>query len=182
LGRAHRLDELIDAAFALRLQPNLRFVLIGDGAQRTALEARVQGLGLQNVMFQPYQTRERLRESLRLPDIHIVSLDERLEGLIVPSKFVGVLAMGRPVLWIGAAYGEVGSLIRASGCGVTVPPGDAPALTQVLRELSDDHGSGGARLRTMARHAQALWSARFRRCDAFAAWAAAIECCARQER
>ncbi len=154
MGRVHRLDELIDAACALRSQPDLRFVLIGDGAQRAALEARVQGLRLHNVMFQPYQPRECLHESLSLPDIHIVSLDERLEGLIVPSKFVGVLAMGRPVLWIGAANGEVGSLIRASGCGVTIPPGDAPALTQALRELSDDHGSGGARLRTMAHQAQ----------------------------
>jgi len=174
MGRAHRLDELIDAACALRLQPSLRFLLIGDGAQRTALEARVQGLGLQNVMFQPYQPRERLRDSLSLPDIHIVSLDERLEGLIVPSKFVGVIAMGRPVIWIGAPDGEVGSLINASGCGVTVPTGDAAALAQTLRELSDDHARGGARLRTMAHHAQALSSARFRRRDALAAWAATI--------
>jgi glycosyltransferase involved in cell wall biosynthesis len=94
MGRAHRLDELIDAACALRLQPDLRFVLISDGAQRAALQGRVTVLGLKDVVFQPYQPRERLRESLSLPDIHIVSLDERLEGLIVPNKFVGVLAMG----------------------------------------------------------------------------------------
>jgi hypothetical protein len=85
--------------------------------------------------------------------MHIVSLDERLEGLILPSKFVGVLAMGRPVLWIGAADGEVGSLVRAFGCGVTVPSGDAVALTHVLRELSDDHANGGTRLRAMAQQA-----------------------------
>jgi colanic acid biosynthesis glycosyl transferase WcaI len=182
MGRAHRLNELIDAASALRSQPGLRFVLIGDGAQRAALEARVQGLGLKNVMFQPYQARERLRESLTLPDIHIVSLDERLEGLIVPSKFVGVLAMGRPVLWIGAADGEVGRLVRMSGCGVTVPSDDAAALTRVLRELSDDHASGGTRLRAMAQQAQALWHTRFRRRDALDAWAATIERCAGFER
>jgi colanic acid biosynthesis glycosyl transferase WcaI len=178
MGRAHRLDELIDAASALHSHPNLRFVLIGDGAQRGPLEARVQALGLKNVMFQPYQPRECLRESLRLPDIHIVSLDERLEGLIVPSKFVGVIAMGRPVLWIGAAEGEVGSLVRASGCGVSVLSGDAAALTQVLRELCDDHASGGTRLRAMAQQAQALWRIHFKRRDALDAWARTIEHCA----
>lgn len=182
MGRAHRLDELIDAASALRLQPSLRFVLIGDGAQRAALEARVRELRLQNVMFQPYQPREGLRESLSLPDIHMVSLDERLEGLIVPSKFVGAIAVGRPILWIGAADGEVGGLIRDSGCGVGVPAGDVAALTQALRELREDHASGGARLLTMARQAQALWRTRFRRSDALAAWAHTIERCARQER
>jgi glycosyltransferase involved in cell wall biosynthesis len=182
MGRAHRLDELIDAASALQSQPALRFVLIGDGAQRAALEARVQGMGLKNVMFQPYQPRERLRESLRLPDIHIVSLDERLEGLIVPSKFVGVLAMGRPVLWIGAADGEIGSLVRTSGCGICVPSSDAAALTQVLRELSDDHAGGGARLRVMAQQAQALWRERFKRRDALNAWGAMIKRCAAEKR
>jgi glycosyltransferase involved in cell wall biosynthesis len=180
MGRAHRLNELIDAAAALRTQSDLRFVLIGDGAQRIALEARVQSLGLQNVMFQPSQPRERLRESLNLPDIHIVSLDERLEGLIVPSKFVGVLGLGRPVLWIGAVNGEVGSLINAFGCGITVPAGDALALTRALLDLRADHSSGGARLRNMARQARALWSARFRRRDALAAWATTIERCARR--
>ena len=139
MGRAHRLDELIDAASALRSQPSLRFVLIGDGAQRAGLEARARSLGLQNVMFQPYQPREGLLESLSLPDIHIVSLDERLEGLIVPSKFVGAIAAGRPILWIGGADGEVGGLIKDSGCGVSVPAGDIAALTQALRELSEDH-------------------------------------------
>jgi colanic acid biosynthesis glycosyl transferase WcaI len=182
MGRVHRFDELIDAACALCSHPDLSFVLIGDGAQRAALEGRVQAMGLKNVMFQPYQPRERLRASLTLPDIHIVSLDERLEGLIVPSKFVGVLAMGRPVLWIGTADGEVGSLVRASGCGVTVPSGDAAALTQVLRELRDDHATGSARLRAMARQAQTLWSTRFRRRDALDAWSAAIAHCTRRER
>jgi glycosyltransferase involved in cell wall biosynthesis len=175
MGRAHRLEELIDAASALRSQPDLRFVLIGDGAQRRALEARVSDLGLQNVLFQPYQPRERLRETLTLPDIHVVSLDERLEGLVVPSKFVGVIAMGRPTLFIGAPDGEVGSLIRDSGCGLSVAPGDPAALSHALGELCADHASGAARLRIMGRQAQELWNTRFRRREALDAWTATIE-------
>lgn len=181
MGRAHRLESLIDAALALRSHLDLRFVLIGDGAQRAALEARVQRLGLKNVMFQPYQPRERLRESLSVPDIHIVSLDERLEGLIVPSKFVGVIAMGRPVLWIGAEDGEIGSLVHSSGCGVCVPPDDSNSLTRVLQELSDDHACGGARMRAMAHQARVLWRQRFQRRDALNAWRATIERCASEK-
>jgi colanic acid biosynthesis glycosyl transferase WcaI len=178
MGRAHRLDGLIDAALGLRSLTSLRFLMIGDGAQRAALEARARSLDLQNMMFQPYQPLERLRESLSLPDIQVVTLDERLEGLIVPSKFVGVLAMGRPVLWIGAAEGEVGRLVREFGCGVTVPPGDTVKLTRVLSDLSDDHARGGERLRAMAQAAQALWCGQFRRRAALDAWVAVIEGCA----
>ena len=180
MGRAHRLDVVIDAACALRSQPAPRFLMIGDGAQRSALEARARSLGLQNVMFQPYQPLEHLRESLTVPDIHIVTLDERLEGLMVPSKFVGVLALGRPVLWIGDSDGEVGRLVQEFGCGVTVSPPDATELARVLRELSEDHACGGARLRSMAVAAKALWSERFRRRDALDAWAAVIERCAQK--
>jgi colanic acid biosynthesis glycosyl transferase WcaI len=182
MGRAHRLDVVIDAACALRAQPALHFLMIGEGVQRTALEARARSLGLQNVTFQPYQPFEQLRESLTVPDIHIVTLDERLEGLMVPSKFVGVLAMGRPVLWIGAADGEVGRLVQESGCGVTVAPGDAIELARALRGLIDDRAHGGERLRSMAIAAKALWSDRFRRRNALAAWTGVIERCAREIR
>jgi colanic acid biosynthesis glycosyl transferase WcaI len=180
MGRAHRLDGIIDAANALRTEPGLRFLLIGDGAQRSSLEARVRNHGLQNVMFLPYQPLECLRESLLVPDIHIITLDERLEGLIVPSKFVGVLAIGRPVIWIGAADGELVTLVRESGCGVSVPPGDDAQLARVLRDLAEDHACGGARLHSMGHAATTLWSRRFRRRDALSAWAQVIEQCAQK--
>jgi glycosyltransferase involved in cell wall biosynthesis len=182
MGRAHPLDVIIDAACALRFQPTLHFLMVGDGVHRAELETRTRSLGLQNVTFQSYQPLERLRESLTLPNIHIVTLDDRLEGLMVPSKFVGVLAVGRPVLWIGAADGEVGRLVQEFGCGVIVAPRDAAALTRVVRELTDDYACGGARLRSMAMAAKALWSERFRRRDALDAWAAVIEKCGRDVR
>jgi colanic acid biosynthesis glycosyl transferase WcaI len=182
MGRAHRLDELVDSAEALRSQAGIRFLLIGDGAQRSSLETRVQSLGLTNVMFKPYQPRELLRQSLTLPDIHVASLDERLEGLIVPSKFVGIIAMGRPVLWIGKIDGEIGALVSKYGCGVVVTPGDTSRMTRVLVELRDDFAHGGARLREMAERATALWRERFKRQISLDAWASAIERCATRRR
>jgi len=177
MGRAHRLDELLEAAQALSAHRGMRFLFVGDGAQRPTLEARAKAQGLGNVMFQPYQARERLRDSLSLPDIHVVSLDEKLEGLIVPSKFVGILAVGRPVLWIGASGGEVGALIRESGCGVVVAPGDIATLCAVLESLRADHIAGGTRLRAMALQAQSLWSRKYRRRDALEAWEKLISHC-----
>src|SRR5450755_2147914 len=90
--------------------------------------------------------------------------------------------MSRPVLWIGAADDEMGSLVCTSGCGAPVPAAGAAALTQVLRELSGDHASGGTRLRAMTQQAQALWHTRFKRPDALDAWAATIERCADRQR
>jgi colanic acid biosynthesis glycosyl transferase WcaI len=175
MGRAHRLDEIVAAAAALRLQRQLRFIFIGDGPQRANLQKRVQALALENVSFHPYQPSERLYESLTLPDIHIVSLDERLEGLIVPSKFVGVIAVGRPVIFIGAADGEIGNLIRQSGCGVCVSSGDHANLVSTLRELHSDHTNGGVLLKDMTHSAERLWRTRFKRQTALDLWASTIE-------
>jgi colanic acid biosynthesis glycosyl transferase WcaI len=166
MGRAHQLGSLIEAATLLKDEPGIVFLLIGDGAQRAALERAAQERRLANVQFRPYQPRSALRSSLTLPDIHVVSLDERLEGLIVPSKFVGVIALGKPVLWLGAKGGEVGRLVLQSGAGMVVPAGDAAALAAVILAVAREP----ARLQSMEGNARSLWQSRFRRADALALW------------
>lgn len=171
MGRAHRLDVLIDVAARLRDVPDILFLLIGDGAQRSALESRARDLGLKNVRFRPYQPRERLRASLTVPDLHVVSLDERLEGLIVPSKFVGVIALGKPVLCLGNQSGELGTLVRDGGCGLAVDANDADAIAAALRVVARDRSAVAA----MAEAATTLWRTRFQRRRSLDAWRELVE-------
>ena len=96
------------------------------------------------------------RELLSEPAIQTVLLNGSLEGLIVAGKFVTALAMGRPLLWIGATNGESGGLIRAFGCGVIARPDSAAALAEVLHELRENCATGSTRLRTTALRAQTL--------------------------
>ena len=83
------------------------FVFIGGGAQRARLEREALKRGLTNFRMRPYQPKERLGETLGVGDVHLVSLDPALEGLIVPSKFYGIAAAGRPTIFIGAEHGEI---------------------------------------------------------------------------
>ena len=166
MGRAHRLDVLIDAAECLRDKPQIVFLLVGSGAQREALEAEVRKRNLSNVIFKPYQARENLRNSLTVADIHIVSLDSRLEGLIVPSKFVGVIAVGRPILCLGDSAGELGQLTRESGCGIVLAEDSPATLAAAIVALAADR----AEVARMGERARTLWQSRFRRSAAHAAW------------
>jgi hypothetical protein len=50
-------------------------------------------------------------------DVHLVSLNPKVEGLIVPTKFYGIAAAGRPTLFIGAPDGEIGRIINDTRCG-----------------------------------------------------------------
>lgn len=159
LGRAHDAETIIEA---MRLAPEIRFVFVGGGAQ---LE-RVRRAAGANVEFRPYAPREQLSESLSSVDVHLVSLQPSMEGLIVPSKFYGIIAVGRPVVFIGARDGEVARLIEEARCGFVIAPGDAAGLARVLRELAADRRM----VREMGERGRAMYEERFAPRHAFAAW------------
>ena len=107
LGRAHSWQPIFAVAEALSRRTDIRFLFIGGGVGMRELEAKVRSAQLDNVKFLGYQPREALALTLRVPDVHLISLKPALEGLIVPSKLYGVLAAGRPVIFVGRVDGEV---------------------------------------------------------------------------
>ncbi len=138
LGFAHDYATIHEAARLLRGDPEVVFLMIGGGSGMRELESRSAADGLRNLVFLPYQPRERLTDSLAAADVHLVTLRPKLEGLVVPSKLYGVMAVGRPVVFIGAAGGDVARTVERARCGVTVPPGDAERLVGELRRLRAD--------------------------------------------
>ncbi|MGH8705601.1 MAG: glycosyltransferase family 4 protein [Burkholderiales bacterium] len=138
LGRAHRFEALLAAGEHLRERRELRFLVIGDGPQKAAVEAEARTRGLANWSFLPLQPRERLAESLGAADVHLISLEPKVEGLIVPSKIYGVMAAGRPCIFVGAPDGEVAELLRRHECGIAVHPDDPVALVLAVEQLARD--------------------------------------------
>ncbi|MDQ3279832.1 MAG: glycosyltransferase family 4 protein [Acidobacteriota bacterium] len=159
LGRAHEFETILGAMRAL---PHVRFVFTGGGAQ---LEAVKRAAGA-NAEFRPYVAREQLSASLSAVDAHLVSLQPALEGLIVPSKFYGILAVARPAIFIGARDGELARIIEEHRCGVVVQPGDVEGLTRAIAQLASDPAAAAE----MGRRGRELYLARFAPQHAFAAW------------
>ena len=136
LGRAHEFATVLAAAERLRDEPRIAFLMIGGGKRFAELSAEVQARGLAGAFhFLPYQARTLLSYSLGAADAHWLSLDPRLEGLMVPSKFYGIAAAGKPIVVIGDPNGELAQLVQRNDCGVAIAPGDSEALTASLRQL-----------------------------------------------
>ncbi|WP_342240781.1 glycosyltransferase family 4 protein [Inquilinus sp. OTU3971] len=135
-GRAHEFDTILEAADRLRSRDDIRFLFIGDGHKRAAVESWVREKQLDNVQFQPLQPSERLSESLCAADVHLVSLLPPLEPCIIPSKFYGILAAGRPTLFIGDLAGEVPAALTTGQCGRFVAIGDSAGLAAHIGELA----------------------------------------------
>ena len=78
-----------------------------------------------------------LAYSLGVSDAHWLSLNPKLEGLIVPSKFYGIASAGKPIIVIADKDGELAGLVRQHACGVVVEPTDADALVRTLLHAVD---------------------------------------------
>jgi colanic acid biosynthesis glycosyl transferase WcaI len=167
LGQGHEFDTVIAAAERLRADDRMVFLFIGGGRKFDALVRCVRERNLAHrFRFLPYQDRASLRYSLGAADVHLISLKPELEGLVLPCKFYGIAAAGRPMIPITAADGDIARLVRRHDCGLVVEPGDGEGLAQGLDRLSRD----AAGVAAMGGRARAMLDAHFTRRRAFASW------------
>ena len=166
MGRVHEFSTLLDAAQRLVGETNIVFLFIGSGAQRASIENEARQRGLANIIFKPYQPRERLAQSLTVADIQVISLRPELEGLIVPSKFYGIAAAGRATLYIGDPSGEIPNILAAHRCGFSARVGDVEAVVRSIISLAHDHTA----CETMGRNARVVFDQCYTQKMAFDSW------------
>ncbi|MCP4344725.1 MAG: glycosyltransferase family 4 protein [Desulfobacterales bacterium] len=121
MGKGHRFETILDAAGSLVHEKKIHFVFIGGGAKKKEIEKFCKKHRLENCRIVPYQPREKLKLSLSAGDIHLISLDSRVQGLIVPSKLAGILAVGRPVIFVGDSHNSVARAVLRGECGFVIP-------------------------------------------------------------
>ena len=166
VGRAHEFETIINAAELLKGDPAIVFLFIGGGHSYRCVQAEARRRRLSNIVFKPYQPREGLPQSITLPDVHLVSLLPVLEGFIVPSKFYGAIAAGRPVVFIGSSNGELAREIAHLNCGATVEPKDAAALAYLLQRLHEQYEIAD----TMGKNARSAFEKYFDKAHALTKW------------
>jgi glycosyltransferase involved in cell wall biosynthesis len=171
-GVVHGFSELLEAAAELdRTDPDVLFAFVGGGPRTAEIRERVASQGLTNVEFHPYVEREELSSSLAAGDVHFLSLRPPHVGVAVPGKLYGILAAGRPLLFVGAAECESADTVRASGAGFALEPGQGAELARRIRALRDDPADVARR----GRLARAYFEAHHDREPVCEAWRALLE-------
>jgi colanic acid biosynthesis glycosyl transferase WcaI len=128
------IELIVDAAQELkRTNPNIHFILCGEGPQRASLETIATGFA--NIHFLPLQPADRFSELLATADIHLLPQRAEAADLVLPSKLAGMFASGRPV--IAMASEGTGLAHEIADAGLIVPPGDAPALAAGIRIFAE---------------------------------------------
>jgi colanic acid biosynthesis glycosyl transferase WcaI len=137
-GFSQGLEDFLEVAALLQEEEDFRFVLIGDGTQRQAIEERLEKLGLRNIVLLPFQPRERLPEILATADISLISLRSGLLDGSIPSKTFPLLASGRPILAAVDPGCGIWSLMEISGAGMCVSPVDKRRIAEKIIQLKSD--------------------------------------------
>lgn len=165
MGLAHTFAPILDAAERLHGEPDVVFVFVGDGPRRSDVEAAARKRGLSNVRFLPFQPMDRLAESLSAGDLHLVSTRAGTEGLVVPSKIYGVLAAGRPALFLGSPASEAARVLCEHDCGTVLPQPTGEAVAAAVRAWRSDparRDRAGERAAAAVTDARVQAKARFR--------------------
>ena len=139
-GLAHDEQTILGAIRQMRNDYNFRFVFAGGGARRQRVEEFCRAERNSTVEFRPYAKRSDLSRGLAEGHVGLVTQIPETSGSIVPSKVYGIMAAGRPILYIGPRGTTPANIIERYGCGWRIEPGDVQGLVGLLRQLDQDRG------------------------------------------
>lgn len=136
-GLSQGLTTIVDVAELLKERGGLRFVFVGQGAEREMLMELAHSRKLANVQFLPMQTKEKMPDFYASADICLVPLKKRDYFLYnIPSKMFEIMACARPIVL--GVQGQALELLQEAQAGIAVEPENAQEYADAILRLADD--------------------------------------------
>lgn len=137
IGLTQNMDMLLEVAKELEEDPNIQFVLIGEGAYKKRVEEIIAEKNIGNVTLLPFQPYEDISHVFSLGDAGLVISKPGVGENSVPSKTWSILSASRPVL-ANFDENELKSIIAENQCGIFTKAGDKEAFKQAILDLYND--------------------------------------------
>lgn len=138
MGLWHDIDTLVRAAARLTSESRIQFLFIGDGRRKQRAFELAAELEAKNITWLPFQQKERLADSLACSHVSLISQREGLNGVAVPCKIYGILAVGRGIVAMVPPECEIDLVVSEEQCGVRIDPIDDKGLSEAILRLSND--------------------------------------------
>lgn len=149
----HPLETALKASLLLRSNSDLRFVFVGGGVGKKAVEEFITQHQAENILSLPYQALEQIKYSLSAADVHLVAMGNEMVGCVHPCKFYSTMALAKPVLLLGPENCHIGDHLRQHDIGWQVSHGQVEPLAAIFRQIaaseSDDLEAKGQRARAL---------------------------------
>ena len=142
MGMAHGLETLLDAAANLQHEnPEVLFLLVGEGAEKARIKALAESRSLANILFLDQQPRERIPAFISASDACLVLLKKTdVFKTVIPTKMLEFMSCARPVIL--GVDGQARQIVEEAGAGIVIDPENSPALTQAIRQLAANRELG----------------------------------------
>ena len=136
IGMAHGLNAIIESAIQLRhSNPEIVFLILGEGTEKASIVARARDHGLENVRFVDQQPREQIPAYISASDVCLVLLKKAdLFKTVIPTKMLEFMACARPVIL--GVDGQARAILEEAGGGLVVEPENSDALVRAIRLLA----------------------------------------------
>ena len=132
-GRAHSFEDFLGLARCLTTEARICFSVRGNRVQELRAAVRTED---HNVTFADFASETELGNHLGAADIHLVSLRPAWTGVVVPSKFWGCLAVGRPVIFAGSRQSCIAKWILEHKVGWVLDQTSLQAVAHELKHLA----------------------------------------------
>jgi len=142
MGNAHGLETLLDAASQLQQQnPDVLFLLLGEGAEKQRIQALAQSRELRNVQFLDQQPRERIPVFISASDACLVLLKKSdVFKTVIPTKMLEFMSCARAVIL--GVDGQARAFVEEAAAGMVIEPENPNALATAIQQLHSNRELG----------------------------------------
>ena len=131
-GMAHKIDFLVRVS--QRFPENCVLLLVGDGAEKKAVQTLAARLPDAKVKFHSGVTKAEVNSFITASDVCLVNLRRSpLFKTVIPSKIFEIAALGRPILL--GVEGESAAIVAKYEAGLTFEPENEDDLLAKLAQL-----------------------------------------------
>jgi hypothetical protein len=134
LGLTHDIEPLIEVARECR-NPDIFFLIIGNGEKEEKIRKMIQGYNLSNCMWLPLQPIDMLPFTIGGSDLCVVSTGKGGGDLSIPSKAFTLLAVGKPILSIADQHAELSILTNNYAFGKAFSSGQVSEMCAFINQL-----------------------------------------------
>lgn len=132
LGLAQGIPNILKAILKIKRE-DCSFLFIGEGALERDVDLATKTNN--NIVRLNYQKRENQCDFLNASDVSLVTLEQGMYGLGVPSKTYNLLAAGKPILFVGEERSEIGLLVKENNVGWVVEPNNPLKLAKTIEYI-----------------------------------------------
>lgn len=142
---------ILEAAYQLKSEQDIEFVLVGDGTQHDEMVELSERMALNNVRWLDWQPEADYPLVLNAADVVLSTLDRKVQTPVVPSKILSAMSAGRPVITCAPLGGDAPKLVTRARAGIALAPGDDEGLAAAISrlkdnpELAEQYGDNGRR-------------------------------------